>query len=314
MNPKISNIAYYVAPDSMGVEELIQGADNDKVPTAFESKGAYTTFLQQDLNMHTIRVEKNMSDEDMLLTAVEEILNESGIDPASINVIILAQEAERRQQDNLGQFIQHELDIDNAYVLNICGNHCSNVDHALLLVKQLMKGDENLENVLIMGSVNIEDHNERIIGTYGLLSDGAAAMLITRNGGGPELIEAVSFSKGSFHNVDLNKDESLLHCKYYVHCIDALLEKSGLKPDDIKQVITQNANTLLISQCLDALGINPAKIFQDNLRRYGHLDCLDIMINLKDLTEQSELESGSHVLTFGTGWAGSYIASIIRLN
>jgi hypothetical protein len=33
MNPKISNIAYYVAPDSMGVEELIQGADNDKVPT-----------------------------------------------------------------------------------------------------------------------------------------------------------------------------------------------------------------------------------------------------------------------------------------
>src|SRR5205823_4674091 len=97
------------------------------------------------------------------------------------------------------------------------------------------------------------------------------------------LVDSLIVSAGRFHHVDLNRDDSIILCKYYVKCIHDLLKKTGVTTEMISQVITQNANPLLITQCLESIGLDPSRIFSDNQTRYAHLDCLDFLVNLKDL-------------------------------
>lgn len=307
--PVLAHVACYVPADTLPVEQLVERLRPDKMPKAFATRDDYLRFIREVLALAAVRVEPRLSDREMLATVVEELFA-GGVDPDEIGLILLAQEPDQLQHENLGQYVQFEFALDRAYVVNVGGNHCANIEHALALGKTLLAGDPGLDSILVLGSVKLDQVDERIVGTYGLLADGAGAAVLRRDGPGVRLLDQRVLCNGRFHDVDLDRDDSLLHFKYYVRCMQELLERSGTAPGEVAHVLTQNANTLLFSQCLSAVGVDTERIFRDNLTRYGHLDCLDFLVNLKDLLARHDPGPGERILSFGTGWAGTYIATL----
>lgn len=309
---KVAHISYYVPENELPVSEFLKSVEQQDIPAVFDSKDAYTNFIKEELKVNAIRVEESLSDQEMLTNTVEQIFMEGTTDPEEIDLIILAQEEDQRQKLNLGQFIQYEFGINNAYVLNIDGNHCANIDHALTLASQVANNNERINNVLVLGNVKINKPQDRLVGTYGILSDGSGAMILKKSRKGLGLKSSRIISAGRFHDVNLDRDESLILCKYYVKTIKELLDRNNITPDDVAHIITQNANPLLINQCLEMVGLDTEKIFTANQTKYSHLDCLDFLVNLKDLsTEIEATKNEGLILSFGTGWAGSFIASFL---
>ncbi|MEO8109089.1 MAG: 3-oxoacyl-[acyl-carrier-protein] synthase III C-terminal domain-containing protein [Ginsengibacter sp.] len=312
---KIAHINYYVPENQMPVRELIDGVSAKDIPAVFEDKAAYTAFVQNELKVDAIRIEDKLADTEMLTNTVEQIFVDGVAEPGEIDLIILAQEEDQRQKLNLGQYIQYEFGLDNGYVLNVDGNHCANIDHALTLASQISHNNEAINNILILANVKVNTLKERLVGTYGIVSDGSGSMLLRKDGKGAALKSSKILSAGRFHDVNLNRDDSLILMKYYVKCLKESLDKYEVSPDDIAHIITQNANPLLINQCLEMAGLETDKIFSANQTKYSHLDCLDFLVNLKDLLQEMQTKKDEGlILSFGTGWAGSFISSILSYN
>jgi 3-oxoacyl-[acyl-carrier-protein] synthase III len=312
---RIAHISYYIPENSVPVADVVNRVNEKDIPTAFANKEAYISFIQNELGVSTLRKEDLLNDKQMLANTVEQIFTEGIVEPDDIDLIVLAQEEDQRQQANLGQFIQYEFDLNNAYVLNVSGNHCANIDYALTLASQMAQGNNSINNILILGNVKINNPLDRLVSTYGVISDGSGTMLLKKDVDGWGLKNSRIISAGRFHEVNLNRDDSLILCKYYVKTLKELIQKAGILPEQVSHIITQNANPLLINQCIEMVGLDVAKIYTANQTKYAHLDCLDFLVNLKDLT--AELKGGKnegYILSFGTGWAGSYIASLLSYN
>ena len=315
VDTKIAYINYYIPADEVPVKDYLNTIGDENIPKAFSNKDAYAGFIKDELNVETIRIEEELKDHEMLVNTVEQLFIDGAADPSDIDLVILAQEEDQRQKLNLGQYIQHEFELNNAYVLTISGNHCANIDHAINLATQLGNNNDKLNNILILGNVKINKPVDRLVGTYGILSDGAGVMLLNKSEKGLALKDCRAVSAGRFHDINLDRDDSLILLKYYIKTIKELLEKAGVTNAEVDHIITQNANPLLITQSLHIAGLDVGKIFSENKSRYAHLDCLDVLVNLKDLIKQLEAnQSTGQVVSFGTGWAGSFISSLYAYN
>lgn len=312
---RIAHIRYYIPENRVPVEDIINRVSDKHIPAVFTSKEAYIDFIKNELKVHTIRVEELMNDREMLTNTVEQFFTDGAAEPDEIDLIIVAQEEDQRQQANPGQFIQYEFELANAYVLNVSGNHCANIDHALTLASHLANSNNHINNILILGNVKIANPVGRLVGTYGILSDASGAMLLKKDAKGLCLKDSRMLSAGRFYEVNLNRDDSLILCKYYVKTLKELLQQADVLPHQVAHIITQNANPLLTNQCLEMAGLDIEKIFTANQTKYAHLDCLDFLVNLKDLsTTIDSTKKEGFILSFGTGWAGSYIASLLSYN
>ncbi|MBC7886383.1 MAG: hypothetical protein H7Z13_00735 [Ferruginibacter sp.] len=309
---KIAEISYYVPENKVSIPDFIEMVRDEDIPSVFPNKEAYAAFVIAELKVNAIRVEDKLEDKEMLTNTVEDIFVAAATEPGEIDLVILAQEEDQRQKKNLGQYIQYEFDLNNAYVLNLDGNHCANIDHALTLASQIAHKNERINNILILGNVKIDNPVNRLVGTYGVLSDGSGAMLLKKNGKGPALKSSRIISAGRFHEVNLNRDDSLILCKYYVKTLRELMERSNVTADAVAYIVTQNANPILINQCLQMAGLDIEKVFSANQTKYSHLDCLDFLVNVKDLMKEIEANKNEGlILSFGTGWAGSFISSFL---
>ncbi|MEM0998149.1 MAG: 3-oxoacyl-[acyl-carrier-protein] synthase III C-terminal domain-containing protein [Bacteroidota bacterium] len=310
----VQSIHYRIPETQLGIPELLAQVDPSDLPRAYPEAVAYTEFLRETFDLDAIRVEDGLPEEVFVTEMLEAMLDEGTVDPSEIDVILLAQEDDKRQKLNLAQYVQYELDLPGAQLMTISGNHCANLDFGLQTAAQLLRGDERIRQVLLLGSVRVTDPKVRLVGTYGVIGDGAAAMVVSREPGPLELLGTCAINNGYFHDVDLNKDESLLHLKYYTQAMQGALETARMAPEDIHQVIIQNANPMLVTPCVGSLGIEESRIFLENFSRYGHLDCLDFPVNLKDYVQSETAAQGDNILAFGTGWAGSYIGTVLNIH
>ena len=70
--------------------------------------------------------------------------------------------------------------------------------------------------------------------------------------------------------------------------------------DDIDLIIPHQANIRIIDAAIEALGIDPEKVFV-NVDRYGNTSAASIPIALHEAVEQGRIKRGSNVLMVGFG-------------
>ncbi len=310
---KISYIDYYIPDNQYAIRDLVADISDQAIPKSFDSKTAYLQYTEDVLNLSSVRAEQSLSGEEMLLELLEKMIDESGTEVTEIDAVLLAQEPRPGQLKNLGQYLQYRMQINNATIFNVSGNHCSNIEYAVSLGDALLSSRPEFNKILIVAYLKLPNASSRIIGTYGVEGDAAGVMLLNRTHGKINYRGSTSCSNGMLYKAGRDEDYAMLHCKYYIQCLQNLLQQQQLAPDAINHIIIQNANTLLSRQCLEAVGLDTSSIFEKNLSKYGHLDCLDFLVNLKDLADAKLTDSIEHVLAFGTGWAGSYISSHLTI-
>lgn len=303
----VSYLDYYIPNNKITAEYFIENLKDTEIPKMFEDKDSFSFFIEDILELEAITVENQLSDKEMISGLINKMFETDNIDPLDIDAIIFAQEPDRVQSKNIGQWVQHEFKMRNASIINISGNHCANIEHALKFATDVLNANNDTENILIITANKIEQLKDRLVGAYAVLGDSAGIMMVSKNDVKIRLKEYNSVHNGSFYEPNMDEDNSLILCKYYIECISGLLENTS--KEIIDNIIVQNANTLLIEQCFNNLGIDSSIMYLENKGKYGHLDCIDFIMNLQDLTKNQSGNKPINILTFGTGWAGSFVAT-----
>jgi 3-oxoacyl-[acyl-carrier-protein] synthase III len=310
----ISYLDYYIPGEELSIGDFLAGINETSLPPNFKDKAAYEKFIASVLELKSVRIETRRAEPEMLGVLLEKMFSRHDIEPADIDLVILAQEPLLSQMRNLAQFIQYSYKMSRAYAMHTSGNLCTNIEVALDTACSLLDSREDLNNILIIGSIKVEKLEDRILGTYGIYGDGAGIMLVSRRDSKIKLLDNEILCDGSFYKVDLFADNTTIHSRNYLTSLNGLIGRNSLEDDMIDKIIVQNANPLLVSQCIALAGLDNDKIFSGNFGKYGHLDCLDFLVNLRDATrdDPDDPEPGEKlVLSVGIGWAGTYVSSLL---
>jgi 3-oxoacyl-[acyl-carrier-protein] synthase III len=307
----ISYLDYYVPGEELSIGDFLAGISETSLPPNFKNKAAYEKFIDSVLELKSLRIETRRAEPEMLGVLLEKMFSRHDIEPADIDLVILAQEPLLSQMRNLAQFIQYSYKMSRAYVMHASGNLCTNIEVALDTACSLMDSRQDLNNILIIGAIKVEETKKRIIGTYGIFGDGAGIMLVSRRDSKIKLLDSEILCDGSFYKIDLNADYTTIHSQNYLTSITNLIGRNSLEDEMIDKIIIQNANPLLVSQCIALAGFDKKKIFSGNFGKYGHLYCLDFLINLKDATRDNPDPGEKLILSLGIGWSGTYVSSLL---
>jgi hypothetical protein len=156
------------------------------------------------------------------------------------------------------------------------------------------------------------DEPGRIVGTYAVHGDGAGLIYLTKGSkDGVHIVGKHSYTNGLLHKADLDENNALILCKNYLACLSKFVSKFRLTNTDISKILIQNANHLLVAQCVASVGFDAQKLFLENVARFGHLNSIDFVVNLKSLMQQKL--SVPRLFSFGTGWAGSNICLLMEM-
>lgn len=308
----ISYLDYYIPTNGITVDDFLTGVGNS-FPSSFSSQEEYSDFLKGILKLESIRMEGTLEDHQMIEELIQTFfLKNAEIKADHIDVLIVSQETKAGQTENIANLIQYKCGLNNAFILHVSGNQCSNMEVAVSIASSLLKSNLKLNNILIVGSTKISQLKDRMIDTYGVYGDGAGIILVNRS---PRIayIDSYLINDSSYYDLSKKSASVLSKIQNYLKCIRTLLQQNNITEDQLTMVLIQNANPLLIVQCLNSLGIKKDRIFFDNLGKYGHLDSLDFIINMKDYSGKRAFEPQGYVLCFGIGYYGTYMASLYQL-
>ena len=142
---------------------------------------------------------------------------------------------------------------------------------------------------------------------YSLISDGAAACVVSRAPAAYRLVATHHITNGAM--VAADDDETVGSYFAYTHrLVTELLAKAGLGVDDIDWVVPQNTDAKAWQIVARLLRIDPARIQCPSLADIAHVISADNIVNLAWLEERDVVKRGQRVLLtmagYGMNWAG----------
>ena len=250
--------------------------------------------------------------------AAREAIERSGVDPSTIDMLILATTTPDRRVPATASTVQEMLGIDcGAMDLNAA---CSGFMYGLIAAHGYIGLGH--ERVLVIGAETlsrITDWTDR--GTCILFADGAGAAVVERTDGPGELM--------GWHVSSDGKLEDALYCdfedklvmqgqavfKNAVLVMEASgrqsLKMAGLEPDDIDVVVPHQANTRIVEASCKRLGI-PYEKAAMVIHRTGNTSSASIPLALEDAVANGKINDGDNVLLVGFGAGMSSASMAIR--
>ncbi|MGH9688610.1 MAG: beta-ketoacyl-ACP synthase III [Candidatus Acidiferrales bacterium] len=257
--------------------------------------------------------------------AAKKLLASKGIDPAEIEMIVVATVTPDMFFPATACLIQNRLGASNAWGFDLSGA-CSGFVYGLTVGAQFV-GAGTHKKVLVVGTdvmTSILDFKDRA--TCVLFGDGAGAVLVEPAASGSEGI--IDFMNdvdgaggcnlympggGSLHPASQETVEKRMHYvhqegqqvfKYAVRRMSELacemLQRNGLSSRDLALVVPHQANLRIIRAMQERLGVDDSKVMV-NIDRYGNTTAATIPLGLRDAVEQGRLRKGDLVLLIAVG-------------
>jgi 3-oxoacyl-[acyl-carrier-protein] synthase-3 len=271
---------------------------------------------------------------DMATKAALAAIEQAGISPKEIDLILLATATPDMLFPATACLVQTKIGATNAACLDIsaaCAGFLFGVDIAHQFITS-----HTHETVLVIGAeklssiTNWTDRN-----TCVLFGDGAGAAILKHRGGSHGVIATHVGSDGQYADILFmpgggcrtpitkeNADQNLstIHMSgkdVYKQAVIAMmsaskkvLEQAGLTIDDIACVIPHQANVRIIEAIADRLKISRDHFFV-NLDRYGNTSAAAVAIALDEANRTGRIKAGDYILmvVFGGGltWASTVI-------
>jgi 3-oxoacyl-[acyl-carrier-protein] synthase-3 len=272
----------------------------------------------------------NVATSDMAVAAARVALEQRGIDPTEIEVIIVSTVTPDHMFPSTACLVQNGLGVKGAWGFDLVAACSSFVYGTTTGANLVMSG--RYKKVLVIGAdtmSRIIDYTDRA--TCVLFGDGAGAVLIEPveesdgglgfvdflgeidGSGGDALIMPAGGSRLPPSHETVDKHLHYVHQdgqrvfkyairKMYETCRE-LLERNGLTAADVGVMIPHQANLRIIKGVGDRLGIAPEKVVI-NIDRYGNTTAGTIPLATRDAISQGRLKKGDLVLfaAVGAGW------------
>ncbi|MEU2720387.1 beta-ketoacyl-ACP synthase III [Streptomyces smyrnaeus] len=299
---------------------------NDELANMVETSDAW---IRQRTGIVTRRIAaESETVADLATVAAGKALAAAGLDPADIDLVVLATCSARDRCPSNAAQVARALGIPSAVAYDL-NNGCAGFCTALASASHSVSAGA-ARHALVIGAEkmsDVTDWTDRT--TCVLLADGAGAAVVsavpdTEQQGGPEGIGPVEWgsdpSRGD--TVRLLDDwqprfaqEGQAVFRWVTTELPALArracERAGLAPGDLAGVVTHQANLRMIEALLRQLDLAEDVVIARDVAESGNTSAASVPLALAKLVERRELAPGAPVLllSFGGGlsWAGQVV-------
>jgi 3-oxoacyl-[acyl-carrier-protein] synthase III len=241
--------------------------------------------------------------------------------------------------------IQGGIGAENAYAFEV-RNGCNSGNLGLTICKNLLLGDPDLKNALVICSdklspvVNYQDPSALSSFTF---ADGAAAAVVQKDCPQNRLLSYAGISEGNlvdyariryggtrcpatqvpatagdcFFSVSdpdgLDKIFSVTYMKNYTRVIREALKKSGHTTHDIDHLFMNQVKQSISRGLLQELGL-PQSSTMVTLRKYGHMGPVDTIFGLARAQEDQLIHPGDIVVLAGSAIGFTWAASVLEFS
>jgi 3-oxoacyl-[acyl-carrier-protein] synthase-3 len=205
--------------------------------------------------------------------------------------------------------LQSELDID-APVIGLNQQACTGMLGALRLARNWLCGEPSAERILCVTADRFPP-GARYEQAYNLISDGAAACIVTRTPATFRIVACHQITNGALALA--TADETLgSYFSYSKLAIEQTLQRAGLSVRDIDWIVPQNTHRDAWRILSGLIGFPPERVMAESLPSVGHIISADNVANLSALRERLGSFAGARVLLTMTGYGSNWQCVILE--
>ncbi len=271
---------------------------------------------------------------DLCLPAAHDALEQAGLEPEQIDLIIVATVTPDMAFPSTGAILADRLGASDAAAYDLSAG-CTGFMYALAQGYGMLAGGLAQRALIVGGDVlsKIMDWSDR--STAVLFGDGAGAVVLERvpdggflgfelgadGSGGPQLYLPAGGSRqpasaesvaGGMHFVRMNGREVFKFAtRVLVSSAEAVLAECGKTVDDVDVYVPHQANVRIIEHARKKLGIPQEKTVVD-VDRYGNTSSGSIPLALADAKADGRLQTGQLVLMTGMGAGLTWGSALIE--
>lgn len=196
--------------------------------------------------------------------------------------------------------IQSEFGLDRAMVVGLNQQACTGLLGSLRLARMMLHSEPELGRVLCVTADRFPS-GALYEQSYNLISDGAAACIVSMEPEGFRLVACHGLTNGAL--AWASDDEAVGSFFSYTHrVIHETLAKADLTMEDIAWVFPQNMNIKAWQVLARMLPIDFERVYFESIGDVAHLISGDNVVNLKRATAEGRIQEGERVLLVMAGY------------
>lgn len=286
---------------------------------------------------------ENDGTQEMGAKAAKKAIEDAGIDPLDIDVILcFGEEWKEYPLTTSALYIQDYVGAKNAWGIDLQNRCCSTIS-TMKIAKDMLIADDQVKTILVAGGYrngDFVDFTDKDMSMMYNLSAGGGALILQKGYEKNQLLGSHVISDGSLARTagvelggtvnPLNKDNveeykkslRLLEPKKmkdrlnevsmpnWIECIDKALEKSGYTKEDIDFLNILHMKRSGHKGMVKSLGLeeNQAIYLED----YGHMGQVDQILIWKIARDQGLVKDGDIIATIAAGIGYVWAANIVR--
>jgi 3-oxoacyl-[acyl-carrier-protein] synthase III len=244
-------------------------------------------------------------------------LADAGLDPASVDLLVVATTSQDETTPNTAPLVATEIGAVNAAAIDV-GAACTAFISALQVATAHVESGR-AETALVIGADGLTrflDHDDRR--TAALFGDGAGAIVMSASDEG-RIGPIVLRSEEAREMIICARDGklSMQGHETFVNAVKRMSEitletlaRAGMETGDVDLFVYHQANRRILHAVGDRLGL-PSERVVDCIENYGNTSAASIPIALAEMQRAGRLSGGERVLlgAFGAGftWGGALI-------
>jgi 3-oxoacyl-[acyl-carrier-protein] synthase III len=206
--------------------------------------------------------------------------------------------------------LQAELDLGSATVIGIDQQACTGMLGALRVGAALLRSEPETTRILCVTADRFPA-GALYEQAYNLISDGAAACVLSRQARGFRLLACHAIANGALARA--GDDEVIgVYFTYTHRLISETLARARIGIADLDWIVPQNTNITGWTILSRLLGFERGRVYCDTLAEVGHVISADNLINLERLDSTGALRSGQRVLLAMAGYGMHWQAVLLQ--
>jgi 3-oxoacyl-[acyl-carrier-protein] synthase III len=261
--------------------------------------------------------------DELALIALRRLIDEHEIDPESVDALLYAGAIpESHRVADAGAALegfnypvarlQYECGLINANTMGIGQAGCTGLMSAVALAADHLRANPEARRVIcVSADVLPADRKREII--YNVISDGACALLVERDGVRNRILAHRHVAKGYYWNAAARRNEIV--ASYFPTArtiVRDTLDRRGLSASDIALIVPHNVSLRSWQILLPLLGMSPDRLFADNIAAKGHVIAADNFINLKDAADRGRIAAGDRLMLFSFGFGANWACLLLE--
>lgn len=306
----------------------------DKVLTNFDLEKMVNTsdewiFTRTGIKERRI-ASKDQATSDLAIEASKLTLKDAGLKVKDIDLIITATSTPDTIFPSTACWIQKGLGADIIPAFDISAG-CTGFLYGMILAESMILNGQHKRILLVGGelltkvtnwknrntcilfgdaagaAILEESHDDSGMLSYYWKADGNLGDLLYQPAGGTRIPASTQSLAQDLHCLQMKGNEVFKHAvKRMGEAALEVLERAGLKKEDIDFLIPHQANKRIIEATGRRLRVPPEKVYS-NIHKYGNVSVASIPICLHELSQEGKLKKGDIILmdAFGAGftWA-----------